>query len=198
MSRPIQIVGAAAAGGLVVGLIMWFARPPQTPVAPPLQVTEVAAPVASTAPTSVAAAPPWADSAATAPITLPDLRSSAKASPQKQAAREAIRQKIAGLTANGRQPTPAEMNVVLADLERVEGSSVISGINVGAVRNNLVKVDEMQRLGEQMKTESTKPGGGDIQKLNAMMARIQKLQSEMRLDITVSPPAPAPIQHTQK
>lgn len=197
MSRTVQIVGAAAAGGLVVGLIMWFARPVQSPATPPSQAAVAAVPVESAAVTSVAAPPPWADSTATGPIVLPDLRSAAKANPQKQAAREAIRQKIAELTANGRQPTPAEMNVVLAELERVEGASIISGINVGAVRNNLIKVDEMQRLGEQMKAESTKPGGGDVQKLNAMLARIQKLQSEMRLDIAVPPPA-APVQHTQK
>ena len=197
MSRPMQIVGAAVAGGLVVGLIMWFARPVQDPAIPSSPAVAVAVPVENAAITSVAAPPPWAGSAATAPIVLPDLRSSAKANPQKQAAREAVRQKIAGLTANGRQPTPAEMNVVLAELERIEGSSVISGINVGAVRNNLMKVDEMQRLGEQMKTESTKPGGGDVQKLNALLARIQKLQSEMRLDIAVPPPA-APTVHTQK
>ncbi len=197
MSRPMQIVGAAVAGGLIVGLVMWFVRPVQDPAIPPSPSTAVAVPVESAAMTSVAAPPPWAGSAATAPIVLPDLRSSAKANPQKQAAREAVRQKIAGLTANGRQPTPAEMNVVLAELERIEGSSVISGINVGAVRNNLMKVDEMQRLGEQMKAESTKPGGGDVQKLNALLARIQKLQSEMRLDIAVPPPA-APTQHTQK
>lgn len=190
MSRVAPLIIAAALGGLVVGGIVWFARPaPPAPSAPvaDMQVTGVT-PVST--PSSAGAPPPWAETS-TAP-TGADLGPAIKnvsTDPKKQAAREAIRAKILSLTANGRQPTPAEMNGVLAELERVEGSSVISGVNVGALRNNLSKVDEMQRLATEMKDESAKPNGGDQAKLKDIMGRMQKLQSEMRTDIA----APAPV-----
>jgi hypothetical protein len=49
----------------------------------------------------------------------------------------------------------------------------------------------MQRLGMEMKNESTKPNGGDPKKLKEIMERLQKLQSEMRTDIA-APAGPAP------
>jgi len=188
MSRAAPIILAAALGGVVVGAIVWFARPAPPPqVAPVTAQTQEAAPAA---PANTGQPPPWAANGNTSVgADLGPAIGPARGDPKKRAAREAIRAKILALTANGRQPTPAEMNVVLSELERVEGSSVISGVNVGALRNNLVKVDEMQKLGEQMKNESSKPGGGDPQKIKDIMARLQKLQSEVRLDISAPNPA---------
>jgi hypothetical protein len=195
MSRVAPMIIAAALGGLVVGGIVWFARPAPPAVAQaPANTTQM--PDASiTTPANTASPAPWADSS-TAPTGAdlgPAIRS-VSTDPKKKMAREAIRAKILSLTANGRQPTPAEMNAVLGELERVEGSSVISGVNVGALRNNLSKVDEMQRLGLEMKNESTKPNGGDPKKLKELMERLQKLQTEMRTDIA----APAAPTMTQK
>lgn len=190
MSRAAPLIIAAALGGLVVGVIVWFARP--SPSAPPAPVADMQTTnsAAVSTPSNTGAPPPWAEpSAAAGGADLGPAIRNAPADPKKQAAREAIRTKILSLTANGRQPTPAEMNAVLAELERVEGSSVISGVNVGALRSNLSKVDEMQRLGMEMKNESSKPNGGDPEKLKEIMTRLQKLQAEMRTDIA----APAPV-----
>lgn len=188
MSRAAPLIIAAALGGLVVGAIVWFARP--APVAAPAQVVDTQAAVASTqsTPSNTGAPPPWAETSAPTGADLGPAIRNVPTNPKKQAAREAIRTKILSLTANGRQPTPAEMNAVLAELEQVEGSSVISGVNVGALRNNLTKVDEMQRLGMEMKNESSKPNGGDPAKLKDIMSRLQKLQAEMRTDIAAPPP----------
>lgn len=196
MSRVAPMIIAAALGGIVVGGIVWFARPAPTAPAAPINTVQAPGPVTVT-PNSAGAPPPWADSSAapTGADLGPAIRSTSS-DPKKTAAREAIRAKILSLTANGRQPTPAEMNGVLAELERVEGSSIISGVNVGALRNNLSKVDEMQRLGMEMKNESTKPNGGDPKKLKDIMERLQKLQTEMRTDIS-APAGPAPTA-TQK
>lgn len=190
MSRAAPLIIAAALGGLVVGGIVWFARPaPPAPSAPVADMQATGAAAVST-PSNTGAPPPWAEtSSAPAGADLGPAIRNAPTDPKKQAAREAIRTKILSLTANGRQPTPAEMNAVLAELERVEGSSVISGVNVGALRSNLSKVDEMQRLGMEMKNESSKPNGGDPEKLKDIMNRLQKLQAEMRTDIA----APAPV-----
>lgn len=191
MSRAAPMIIAAALGGLVVGGIVWFARP--APTAPATPVNAAEAPATAVTPANTGAPPPWADSSGAAPSAdLGPAIKSVAADPKKRAAREAIRAKILSLTANGRQPTPAEMNGVLAELERVEGSSIISGVNVGALRNNLSKVDEMQRLGMEMKNESTKPNGGDPKKLKEIMERLQKLQTEMRTDIA-APAGPASV-----
>ncbi len=190
MSRVAPIIIAAALGGVVVGGIVWFAKPAPTAPAAPVSVEQTSA---VAAPSNTGAPPPWAgNSAAPVGSDLGPAIGSANVDPKKKAAREAVRAKILSLTANGRQPTPAEMNTVLGELERIEGSSVISGVNVGALRSNLAKVDEMQRLGEEMRVESTKPNGGDPQKLKELMGRLQKLQAEMRTDIA-APITPAPV-----
>lgn len=194
MSRIAPMIIAATLGGIVVGGIVWFARPaPPAPAAAP--VVSAAPVTVSPTPASTGPAPPWAGNTApsSAGNDLSAVFGATSADPKKNAARQAVRAKIASLTANGRHPTPAEMNVVLGDLERIEGSSIISGVNVGALRSNLVKVDEMQRLAEEMKVESQKPNGGDPEKSKQILARLQKLQGEMRMDIaapTATTPAP--------
>jgi len=192
MSRIAPMILAAALGGAVVGGIVWFTRPapPATPAAAPETAAATAASAAAPAGAGQTAPPPWANADGSAG-GLGAAIGAAPIDPKKAQARAEIRSRITALTANGRHPTPSEMNALLGDLERVEGSSVISGVNIGALRSNLVKVDEMQRLGMEMKAETEKPGGGNPQKVQEILARLQKLQSEMRLDITVPTPAPS-------
>lgn len=204
MTRSVSLVLAAVLGGVLVGGIVWFAKP-AAPVAsstpPP---SSVSAPVsAATARTpSMAAggaaqtqAPPWAgavDGSAgnLQPMGMAAAIHAAPVDPAKAKARAAIRARLAELTAGGRHPTPGEMSGVLADLERTEGSSAVGGVNIEALRNNLDKVSEMQKLGAELSAEAQQPGGGDKQKIEQILSRVRQLQSEMQSNIIVASPAP--------
>lgn len=194
MSRIASLVVAGVIGGLLVGSVVWFVRPPAALPAANAESAAAATPVSPPAAVApLGEAPPWAATSADAPPPgLGDAISTLPSDPARAAARDALRSRLGALTAGGRRPSPAEMNQLLADLERTEGSHVIGGVNIGALRSNLVKVEEMQQLGVQMKAEAEKPGGADQEKVKAILARLQKLQSEMRLDLTVPQSTPPP------
>jgi hypothetical protein len=199
MTRNLSMVMAALLGGIVVGVVVWFAKPAVMPsvtkpatVAAPVPAGTVAAPLATSV--GQAAPPPWAN-AGTSGAQAPGLGAAihgAPVDPAKAQAREALRTRLLGLTAGGRHPTPAEMNDILGDLQRVEGSSTIGGVDIAALRNNLVKVNEMQQLGAELTAQTQLPGGGDKQKIQQLLTRVRQLQSEMQLNVAVAPPAAVP------
>jgi len=201
MTRNTSMVMAAVLGGIIVGAVVWFAKPAVTPsvttpatVAAPVPVSTVAVPLAASV--GQAAPPPWvnAGNVASNPQApgLGAVIHGAPVDPVKAQAREALRTRLLALTAGGRHPTPAEMNDILGDLQRVEGSSTIAGVDVAALRNNLVKVNEMQQLGAELTAQTQMPGGGDKQKIQQLLTRVRQLQSEMQLNVAVAPPASVP------
>jgi hypothetical protein len=52
---------------------------------------------------------------------------------------EGIQQRLQALVANGRQPTAKEVDAVLADLQKNQGSNVVGGVNLQALRDNLAR-----------------------------------------------------------
>lgn len=201
MTRGVSMLMAAVLGGIVVGGVVWFAKPAATsPAATPAQMpapaSTVVAGAAPLAAATEAAAPPWAAGGdAVASVQAPGLGaaiSAAPVDPVKAQARAALRTRLLTLTAGGRHPTPEEMNVVLGELQRIEGSSTIGGVDIGALRNNLGKVNEMQKLSAELTAQTQLPGGGDKQKIQQLLTRVRQLQSEMQLNVAVAPAATTP------
>ncbi len=199
MTRSTSLILAALLGGIVVGGIVWFMKPDATNVstAPQTAAPTASRPQVPATPTAPSAGPsqtpPWADAsgvaAAPSSISVAPAISLSPEDKEKARQRAAIRARILKLTANGRHPTPAEMNDVLGDLERVEGSPVIAGVNVGALRKNLVAVDKMQKLSIELQAESQKPGGGDKEKIQNILAQLKQIQAQMNYAITAAPSA---------
>ncbi len=201
MTRSASLILAAVLGGIVVGGIVWVSKPDTVPVP---AASQTSSPTAAKPPTppansaqapSASQAPPWADAsgvaAAPSSISVASAISASPRDPEKARQRDAIRARIQKLTANGRHPTPAEMNQVLGDLERVEGSPVVAGVDIGALRKNLVAVDKLQKLSRELQTESQKPGGGDKKRIQQILAQLKQIQSEMNYSAaTVRPAAP--------
>ncbi len=204
MTRSASLILAAVLGGVVVGGIVWLTKPGAvyTPVP-----THVVTSVQHTTPTAsdsivpiqtptASQAPPWADGAGVmAGPSSTSIASAISASPRdpiKASQRDAIRVQIQELTANGRHPTLAEMNDVLGDLERVEGSPVVSGVNIGVLRKNLVAVDKLQKLALELQAESQKPGGADEQKVQDILEQLKQVQAGMNYNITAAAPAVTP------
>ena len=196
MNRGASLVLAAVLGGVVVGGIVWLTKPEPVPATAPSRsapaATASAAPVVDSRATQAASAPdsgtpPWADHTGGAGASSPaNLGSAISLSPQDQAKatqRAALRARIQKLTAGGRHPTPAEMDSVLGDMQRMEGSSVVAGVDIEALRQNLANVQKLQRVSQELQAESQKPGGGDKQKIQALLAQLKQIQSNMNYNV---------------
>lgn len=195
MNRILPWLLAGLIGAAVGGAVVWFTRPadPPAPLATPSPATAPAqapaapatgTPPAAQMPTAPAAPPPWltGEPGSTAPAPAPGgaPQPGAPADPQAMAA---LQEKFSRLIEGGRQPAPAEVEALLGELERAQGSSVVGGVRIDVLRSNLVKSQQMQALAEEIQRLAEQPGGPDQQAIQRKLAELQKLQSELRLDL---------------
>lgn len=103
---------------------------------------------------------------------------------------EKMQQELAASVRDGKQPDPKKVAEMLNLLKEKYGSTV-AGVNLDAVISNLQTAQEMQALALEIQHESAKPGGGDSKKMQGYVAQLTKLQSRMRMDISV-PQKPVP------
>ncbi len=121
----------------------------------------------------------------------PDLASAAKGfkPPQPGAPTlQAIQTELQALSAHGRQPSPMEVDAVLAKLEQNQGSSVVAGYDLKALRANMQAAERIRVVTDQMQGLAKDPTPENTQKLMDLMKELQKIQGEIRLDITASKP----------
>lgn len=104
---------------------------------------------------------------------------------------QAMQAELLRQTQQGREPDPKLVDATLAKAQEVEGSSVVSGINIPAVRQNLAKAQQLRELAQAMEKEANRPGGPDMTRLKAQLAQLQNLQSHLRRDVSVSEPKAA-------
>lgn len=97
---------------------------------------------------------------------------------------ETMQQELAGALRDGKQPDPKKVAELLTRLKEKHGATV-NGVNLDAVISNLQTAQEIQALAQEIQQESAKPGGGDGKKMQAYVAQLTKLQSRMRMDISV-------------
>lgn len=91
---------------------------------------------------------------------------------------EDIEKRLQGLLASG-QPDIRQLDAVLADLQKNQGSAVVSGVDLQAMRDNLVRADRIRELAQEMQALAAKPGPEASVQLQARMAEIQRLQAGM-------------------
>jgi len=101
---------------------------------------------------------------------------------------EAIQAELSNLTANGRQPTPAEVEQVLAKMQANQGTSVVNGVDLGVLRNNLRAADRMLTISNQVQTLAQNPTPENSQKLQNLMSELQRLQASMNANVLVKKP----------
>ncbi len=90
-----------------------------------------------------------------------------------------IQRRLQGLTANGRQPTAREVDAVLADLQRNQGTDVVAGVNLQALRDNLARADRMQQIAQEVQALAANPRKEDLPRLQALSAEMQRLQTSI-------------------
>lgn len=101
----------------------------------------------------------------------------------KAKAYEMLQAKLSAMTAGGKPPNAKDLDGILAELQQINGSTDVGGVNLAALRNNLARAEEIQRLGKEMQTIAQAPGKQDAPKLQSLMAEIQQQQAGMVLDI---------------
>lgn len=144
----------------------------RVPLAPavPLSASEDAVGSPAVAPWSLSSS---AASAPALPIAVDPARANAPSIAQIQSRLQAI--------AGSKKPDIAELDKVLAELEKNQGSSVIAGVDIGALRDNLARADRMQRIALEVQALSAlAPGPDTTASLQAKVNEIQQLQSGMR------------------
>ena len=88
-------------------------------------------------------------------------------------------------TVNGK-PDPKKMIEVFERLKQTRGS-VVGGVNVDVMINNLDKAQQMQDLAAEIQKEANKGGAQDPKKMQDYMDRLRKLQGQLRTDVMVAP-----------
>jgi len=101
----------------------------------------------------------------------------------KAKAYEALQGKMAALTSGGKTPQAKDLDIILAELQQINGSTDVGGVNLTALRNNLARAEEIKRLGSQMQQIADAPGKQDLPKLQRLMAELQQQQAGLVTDI---------------
>lgn len=103
---------------------------------------------------------------------------------------ESIQQRLQRIAASS-QPSTRELDAVLADLQRNQGSKVVAGVDLQALRDNLVRNERIKQLAEQIRIIAASPGPDTASKLQPLMAEIQRQQAAMQ-PVGIAAPVPAP------
>jgi hypothetical protein len=98
---------------------------------------------------------------------------------------------------SGGRPTEIdldELDAILARLIDIQGNTALAGIDVQALRQNLVVAKEMQALARELEAEARQPNP-DQGKIRRITEKIQGLQKEIRVNVMAAPalPAAAPL-----
>jgi hypothetical protein len=98
--------------------------------------------------------------------------------------------KITALQQRG-NATPAEMEAVITELERINGSSEYQGLRLDVMRNNIKIAARMQQLAEELQALQAAHPPGDKpseksaaarEQINRKLAELQDLQKQIQLD----------------
>jgi len=97
-----------------------------------------------------------------------------------------FQRRLAAMTANGRTPPIHELDTLLADMQRSQGSNEIAGVDIAALRENLRRADEIQKLAKEMEklVQQPKP---DMPRVQMLLAQIQQLQAGIKVDVSAKP-----------
>jgi uncharacterized protein YfcZ (UPF0381/DUF406 family) len=93
-------------------------------------------------------------------------------------------------------PDPAEVEAALADVEKANGSSVLQGVRLEVLRENLKVAARMQKAAAELQSLQQRNVSGERSvarqaELNQKLAEIQAMQRELRMDFLVDNNKPA-------
>jgi hypothetical protein len=128
--------------------------------------------------------------AASSPATASDRESNERAA-RMRAAMSRL-EKLQGQ----KDPDPKAVDDALAEVERAHGSSVLQGVRLDVLRENLRVAARMQKAAGELQSLQQRSAAGELKpaqqaELNQKLAEMETLQRELRMDFFVSNPASA-------
>lgn len=131
--------------------------------------TDPGAPLPSPAP------PPWAKAVTPPPADATERQ----AQEARRAAYQEVREDLAKLTANGRQPSLAEVDALLARIAQIEGSTKVAGVDLAAVRRHMAIAAEMQTLATELQSLQAPGARPDPARVQELLQRLEALRGQL-------------------
>ncbi len=199
MNRGILVGAAVGVVALALGAVLLMRSEsaadagrtvPSAPVvAAPATVPAMPAPVAGAASGTVTGragsdlpAAPWNAPGGERPATgMPATPPVAVGRPGAPTLEE-IQTRLQTLATSG-QPSVREVDAVLADLQKNQGSDVVAGVNLQAVRDNLARTERIQQLAKEMQALAAAPTAETPAQLQTRLAEMQRLQASMATNV---------------
>lgn len=148
------------------------------------------------------ARPAWMDGASAAanasalPSQAPASGSLSRAEEARSARMQAAMDRLQKLQTQ-KDVDPAEVETALGEVERAHGSSVLQGVRLDVLRENLRLAARMQKVAEEVQVLQQRSASGEVKGetqaiLSKKLAEIEAMQRELRLDFYEgAPTAPA-------
>jgi hypothetical protein len=126
-----------------------------------------------------AAPPPWAESSSGPNGAMAGVQGPAQIERKKQMAElKAMQMALMKSMQETHRADPKQVDALLLKIKQVTGSSTVNGVDIDALRGNLARGGEMQRIAGEMNREATRPGGADPKKIKAYTEQLQALQRQ--------------------
>lgn len=201
MNRGVLVGAAIAVAALALGTVMLMrsetaadaTRP--VPVAPvvsapaatmgaPAAGTGVGAAAGSVAgsASSIASTLPWNTPGSERPAAIAPGTPSVSAGRPGAPTLEEIQARLQALSSS-KQPTVREVDAVLADLQKNQGSAVVAGVDLQAVRDNLARTERIQQLALEMQALAAAPTADTPAQLQSRVVEMQRLQAGMTTNV---------------
>ncbi|MGE0099776.1 MAG: hypothetical protein AB7S86_15650 [Hydrogenophaga sp.] len=140
--------------------------------------------------------PAWMNPPATAGQPHAPLSSSAdaRADDERAVRMRAAMNRLERLQAQ-KNVDPQAVDEALAEVERAHGSSVLQGVRLDVLRENLKVAARMQKVAAELQDLQRRSASGDMKpaqqaELNKKLAEMEAMQRELRMDFFVGNPAP--------
>lgn len=129
------------------------------------------------------------------PSATPTMGASNRENDERAARMRAAMSRLEKLQGQ-KDPDPRAVDEALAEVERAHGSSVLQGVRLDVLRENLRVAARMQKAAGELQSLQQRSAAGELKpaeqaELNRKLAEMEALQRELRMDFFVSNPAPA-------
>ena len=117
--------------------------------------------------------------ATAAATTVPPIGAARNAAPTMTE----LQARLQALSSN-KQPTPREVDALLADLQKNQGSNVVAGVNLQTLRDNLARTERIQQLAQEIQALAASPTADTPSQLQPRLDELQRLQAAMTSNVT--------------
>jgi hypothetical protein len=164
---------------------------------PPARELTREAIVAPAGPSSASPAPPAVRNASAAPVSRAPAAAFAAAPavatvprPVDPARLQALQKKFEALSTQTRHD-PDEIDALFGELIDAQGTSVVAGVDLNVLRQNIRLALDLQRVGEEMDAERKKPAP-DAAKMENLRQKAAALQNRLTANLQGQPAATPP------